>query len=42
MCVTNNPLLTAADGLRRIWFSFDAPSQCFPLTYTTFRIEHAI
>lgn len=42
MYVTNNPLLTAADGLRRIWFSFDAPSQYFPLTYTTFRIEHAI
>ncbi len=40
MYVTNNPLLTAGDGLRRIWFSFDAPSQYFPLTYTTFRIEH--
>ncbi|MGI8437488.1 MAG: tetratricopeptide repeat protein, partial [Chthoniobacterales bacterium] len=42
MYVTNNPLLTAADGLRRIWFSFDAPSEYFPLTYTTFRIEHAL
>ncbi len=42
MYVTNNPLLTAADGLRRIWFSFDAPSQYFPLTYTTFLFEHAI
>ena len=42
MYVTRNPLLTAADGWRRIWFSFDAPSQYFPLTYTTFRIEHAI
>lgn len=40
--VTQNPLLTATDGLRRIWFSFDAPSQYFPLTYTTFRIEHAL
>ena len=40
--VTQNPLLTAADGLSRIWFSFDAPSQYFPLTYTTFRIEHAL
>ena len=42
MYVTKNPLLTAADGLRRIWFSFDAPSQYFPLTYTTFRLEHAL
>lgn len=40
--VTNNELLTAADGLRRIWFSFDAPSQYFPLVYTTFRFEHAL
>ena len=39
--VTNNPLLTASDGLRRIWFSFDSPSQYFPLTYTTFYFEHA-
>jgi tetratricopeptide (TPR) repeat protein len=40
--VTNNPLLTAPDGLRRIWFSFDSPSQYFPLTYTSFRIERAL
>ena len=40
--VTNNELLTAPDGLRRIWFSLDAPSQYFPLVYTTFRIEHAL
>ena len=39
--VTNNELLTAPDGLRRIWFSLDAPSQYFPLVYTTFRIERA-
>ena len=39
--VTNNPLLTAPDGLRRIWFSLDSPSQYFPLTYTSFRIERA-
>jgi protein O-mannosyl-transferase len=39
--VTNNPLLVAPDGLRRIWFSLDAPSQYFPLTYTTFRIERS-
>ena len=40
--VTNNPLLTAPDGLRRIWFSMDSPSQYFPLTYTVFRIEHSL
>ncbi|HST30573.1 MAG TPA: tetratricopeptide repeat protein [Chthoniobacterales bacterium] len=39
--VTNNPLLTASDGLRRIWFSLDAPSQYFPLSYTLLRFEHA-
>src|SRR5215471_2293099 len=37
--VTNNHLLTAPDGLQRIWFSLDAPSQYFPLTYTLLRIE---
>jgi protein O-mannosyl-transferase len=40
--ITNNKLLTAADGLQRIWFSLDAPSQYFPLVYTTFRIERAL
>jgi tetratricopeptide (TPR) repeat protein len=40
--VTENKLLTAPDGLRRIWFSFDSPSQYFPLVYTTFRLEHAL
>jgi tetratricopeptide (TPR) repeat protein len=40
--VTGNNLLTAPDGLRRIWFSFDSPSQYFPLVYTTFRFEHAL
>ena len=39
--VTNNLLLTAPDGLKRIWFSFDSPSQYFPLVYTTFRMERA-
>jgi tetratricopeptide (TPR) repeat protein len=39
--VTNNDLLIAPDGLRRIWFSLDSPSQYFPLVYTTFRIERA-
>jgi tetratricopeptide (TPR) repeat protein len=38
--VTNNKLLTAPDGLRRIWFSLDSPSQYFPLVYTVFRVEH--
>src|ERR1051325_3244022 len=28
--VTKNPLLTAPDGLWRIWFSLDSPSQYFP------------
>src|SRR5881398_4249600 len=40
--ITNNELLTAPDGLRRIWFSLDSPSQYFPLVYSTFRIEHAV
>jgi tetratricopeptide (TPR) repeat protein len=40
--ITNNELLTAPDGLRRLWFSLDSPSQYFPLVYTTFRIEHAV
>ncbi|MGO8701659.1 MAG: tetratricopeptide repeat protein [Limisphaerales bacterium] len=37
--ITHNPLLTAPDGLRRIWFSRDSPSQYFPLTYTSFYAE---
>ena len=40
--VTQNRLLTAPDGLKRIWFSLNSPSQYFPLTYTTFRIEQAL
>src|SRR5437764_7432159 len=40
--VTNNDLLTAPDGLHRIWFSLDSPSQYFPLVYTSFRIERAL
>ena len=40
--VTNNPLLSAPDGLRRIWFSTDSPSQYFPLTYTVFRLERSL
>jgi tetratricopeptide (TPR) repeat protein len=40
--IVNNELLTASDGWQRIWFSLDSPSQYFPLTYSTFRIEHAL
>src|SRR4030095_14422821 len=38
----NNELLTTPDGWQLIWFSLDSPSQYFPLTYSTFRIEHAL
>ena len=40
--VTENHLLWEEDGLRRIWFTADAPSQYFPLVYTTYRIEYAL
>ena len=40
--VTNNPLLTAPDGLQRIWFSFYSQSQYFPLVYTTLRFEYGL
>jgi tetratricopeptide (TPR) repeat protein len=40
--VTHNPLLPAPDGLWRIWFSSDSPSQYFPLTYTTLRLEYSL
>jgi len=40
--VTHNYLLTAPDGLRRIWFSLDAPSQYFPLTYTVLKFERSL
>lgn len=40
--VTENPLLTMPDGLSRIWFSLDSPSQYFPLVYTMFRFEHGL
>ena len=42
MYVTENPLLAAPDGLRRIWFTFESPSQYFPLTYTTFYMERSL
>jgi tetratricopeptide (TPR) repeat protein len=37
-----NKLLTEPDGLYRIWFTADSPSQYFPLVYTTFRFEHKL
>ena len=40
--VTKNELLTAPDGLSRIWFSTDSPSQYFPLVYTMFRLERSL
>jgi protein O-mannosyl-transferase len=40
--VTQNELLSAPDGLWRIWFSLDSPSQYFPLTYTMLRFEHGL
>ncbi|MCX6922709.1 MAG: glycosyltransferase family 39 protein [Verrucomicrobia bacterium] len=40
--VVRNQLLTAPDGLQRIWFSTDSPSQYFPLVYTTFRFERSL
>lgn len=40
--VTGNKLLTAPNGLWRIWFSLDSPSQYFPLVYSAFRLEHAL
>src|SRR5437773_10101504 len=40
--INNNELLSAPHGWQRIWFSLDFPSQYFPFTYSTFRIEHAL
>jgi tetratricopeptide (TPR) repeat protein len=40
--IIQNKLLTAPDGLKRIWFSQDSPSQYFPLVYTMFRFERGI
>jgi protein O-mannosyl-transferase len=40
--VTENRLLTAPDGWRRIWFSAHSQSQYFPMTYTTLRLEHTL
>jgi len=40
--VTGNQLLWEPDGLRRIWFSLDSPSQYFPLTSTLLRLQYAL
>src|SRR4051794_8505669 len=42
MYVTTNQLLTAPDGLKKIWFSLESPSQYFPLVNTSFRFEHLL
>lgn len=38
--ITANPLITAKDGFSRIWYSFDHPSQYFPMVYTVFKVEY--
>jgi tetratricopeptide (TPR) repeat protein len=38
--VTNNQSLRSVDGLRRIWFEPGATPQYYPLTHTTFWVEH--
>jgi protein O-mannosyl-transferase len=40
--VTGNRLLSEPGGLWRLWFSLNAPSQYFPLTYTVFWLERAL
>ncbi len=40
--VTGNELLTAPDGLRRIWLSPTESPQYYPLVFTTFRIERSL
>jgi len=39
--VVHNRLLFEPDGLKRIWFSLEAP-QYYPLVFTTFRLERAL
>jgi tetratricopeptide (TPR) repeat protein len=38
----DNPLLTASDGLWRIWFTLESPSQYFPLTHSLFLVQRAL
>jgi tetratricopeptide (TPR) repeat protein len=40
--VTRNPLLTAPDGLRRIWFTAHPYTAYFPMVNTTLRFEHRL
>lgn len=40
--VSANPLLLSLDGLPKIWFSTESPSQYFPLTYTSFWFEYRL
>src|ERR1035441_10739788 len=40
--VTENSLLSAPDGLSRIWFSAHSQSQYFPMVFTTLRVEYAL
>ncbi len=40
--VTANPLLTARDGLQRIWFSRPISDSYLPMVNTTLRFEHGL
>ncbi len=40
--VTENELLTAPDGLSRIWLEPKESPQYYPLVFTTFRIERSL
>ncbi|MGD0059148.1 MAG: tetratricopeptide repeat protein [Verrucomicrobiia bacterium] len=40
--VTRNPLLTAPDGLNRIWFTAHPYTAYFPMVNTTLRFEHML
>jgi tetratricopeptide (TPR) repeat protein len=40
--VTDNPVLTAPDGLSRIWFHPGSTPQYYPLVFTTLRLEYRL
>ncbi len=40
--IVRNPLLRAPDGLHKIWFSKQQPSQYFPMVYTSFLLEYKL
>lgn len=40
--IVKNPLLRMPDGLFKIWFSKEQPSQYFPMVYTTFLLEYKL